>query len=122
MTVTIITALLSLFFLLASSIKLTGWQRKVFDTQLAMFESYGLNRRVMFVVGLVELFGAVCIWFQGSWLGPLGAAALLVTSVGAILCHLVFDTWKDGVPAMITAALSAFVLWQGRSGISSFFS
>ena len=122
MTLTIVISLLSVFFLLASSIKLTGWQKKVFETQLAMFESYGLNRQVMFVVGLVELFGAVCIWFHGSWLGPLGATALLATSTGAILCHLVFDTWKDGVPAIITAVLSAFVLWQDLSGVSSFIS
>ncbi len=122
MTSTIVIALLSAFFLLASSIKLTGWQTKVFETQLAMFESYGLNRQVMFVVGLVELFGAAGIWFQGSLVGALGAAALLATSVGAIFCHLVFDTWKDGVPAMITAALSAFVLWQGWSSEISFFS
>jgi len=98
---------------------MTGWQKKVFETQLAMFESYGLNRQVMFVVGLVELFGAVCIWFQGSWLSTLGTAALLATSVGAILCHLVFDTWRDGVPAIITATLSAFVLWQGWNSIGS---
>ncbi len=122
MTLTIVVALLSAFFLLASSLKLTGWHRKIFETQLAMFESYGLNRQAMFVVGLIELFGAVCIWFQGSWLGPLGAAALLATSIGAIFCHLVFDTLKDGVPAMITAALSAFVLWQGWSGMSTFLS
>lgn len=121
MTISIIVGLLSAFFLLASSIKLVGWQQKVFDTQLAMFESYGMNRQIMFLIGLAELFGAICICFQGSWLGPLGAAALLGTSTGAIVCHLVFDTWKDGVPAMITGTLSAFVLWHGWSSISSVF-
>lgn len=121
MTVTIATALLSAFFLLASSIKIAGWQKTVFETQIAMFESYGLNRQIMFLVGFVEVFGALSIWFQGSWLGPLGALALLTTSIGAIVCHLVFDTWKDGVPAMVTGALSAFVLWHGWSSISSVF-
>lgn len=121
MTLTIVIALLSAFFLLASSIKLTGWQKKISETQLAMFESYGLNRQMMFLVGIIELFGAVTIWFQESWVGPLGAAALLATSIGAIFCHLIFDTWKDGVPAMITAALSTLALSQGWSNISSFF-
>lgn len=78
-----------------------------------MFQSYGLNRQIMALVGCVELFGAIAIWFQTSWLGPLGALALLGTSLGAIACHLIFDSWKDGVPAMITATLSAFVLWSG---------
>ena len=106
--------LLSAFFLFASSIKILGWQKFIFETQLAMFVKYGLNRQFMALVGAVELFGAVAIWFQGGLLGSMGATALLVTSLGAIGCHLIWDTWKDGVPAMITAALSAYVLWSGR--------
>ncbi|MDV7144921.1 DoxX family protein [Tropicimonas sp. TH_r6] len=110
----IVIGLLSAFFLFASSIKILGWQKFIFETQLAMFVKYGLNRQIMAVVGVVELFGSVAIWFQGSLLGPLGAAALLGTSLGAIGCHLIWDTWKDGVPAMTTATLSAFVLWSSR--------
>ncbi|WP_282121248.1 DoxX family protein [Ruegeria atlantica] len=106
----IVIGLLSAFFLFASSIKIFGWQKKVFEIQLGMFESYGLNRQIMFLVGCGELFGAIAIWFQSSWIGPLGAVALLCTSVGAIFCHLVFDTWKQGIPATITGTLSAFVL------------
>jgi hypothetical protein len=110
---TLFVGLLSAFFLFASSIKILGWQKKIFEIQLGMFQSYGLNRQIMALVGCVELFGAIAIWFQTSWLGPLGALALLGTSLGAIACHLIFDSWKDGVPAMITATLSAFVLWSG---------
>jgi hypothetical protein len=109
----IVIGLLSAFFLFASSIKILGWQRLIFETQLAMFVKYGLSRRIMALVGAVELFGAVAIWFQGSWIGPLGALALLGTSLGAIGCHLIWDTWRDGVPAMITGTLSAFVFWSG---------
>ena len=113
--------LLSAFFLFASSIKILGWQKLIFETQLAMFVKYGLNRQIMALVGVVELFGAVAIWFQGSLLGPLGAAALLGTSLGAIGCHLIWDTWKDGVPAIITATLSALVLWSGRDVVLATF-
>ncbi len=102
--------LLSAFFLFASSIKIFGWQKKIFEIQLGMFESYGLNRQIMFLVGCGELFGAIAIWFQSSWIGPLGALALLSTSVGAIFCHLVYDTWKQGIPATITGTLAALVL------------
>ena len=114
---TLCVALLSLFFLFASSIKIFGWQKFIFETQLAMFVKYGLNRQIMMLVGFVELFGAIAIWVQGSWLGTLGALALLGTSVGAIGCHLIWDSWKDGVPAMITAGLSAIVAWSGRGAL-----
>lgn len=105
----VIPGLLSAFFLFASSIKLFGWQKLIFDTQLAFFEKYGLNRRIMALVGLVELFGAVTLWFPG-WLGMFGLLALFATSAGAIFCHLKFDTWKDGIPAMVTLSLSGLLL------------
>jgi hypothetical protein len=117
---TVIVGLLSAFFLFASSIKIMGWQKMIFETQLAMFMKYGLNRSIMVFTGFIELFGAIAIWFQGEWIGTLGALALLGTSVGAIFCHLVFDTWKDGVPAMITGTLSAFIVWLNREPLLAF--
>ncbi len=118
--ITIFVGLLSAFFLFASSIKILGWQRFIFETQLAMFIKYGLNRQIMMLVGFAELFGAVAIWFQGSLIGTLGALALLGTSVGAIGCHLIWDTWKEGVPAMITGTLSAIVVWSGKGAFLAF--
>lgn len=115
---TVVIALLSAFFLFASSIKLFGWQKMIFDKQLAFFHSYGLNRQVMVVVGLAELFGGLAIWFQSSLFGTLGALALLGTSLGAIICHLRFDTWKDGIPAMITLSLSSMIVYFSLQGAS----
>ena len=117
---TIFVGLLSAFFLFASSIKILGWQKFIFETQLEMFIKYGLNRSIMALVGFAELFGAIAIWFQGSWVGTLGALAILGTLVGAIGCHLIWDTWKDGVPAMITATLSAVVAWSGKDSLLGF--
>ncbi|MCG7585575.1 DoxX family protein [Photobacterium sp. OFAV2-7] len=110
-----VTGLLSVFFIFASSIKLFGWQKMIFEKQLAFFHSYGFNRQFMFLVGLAELFGAIAIWFQGSLLGVLGALALAGTSLGAIVCHLRFDTWKDGIPAMVTLLLSSMVVYFSSS-------
>ena len=118
--ITIPVGLLSAFFLFASSIKILGWQKFIFETQLAMFIKYGLNRQIMMLVGFAELFGAIAIWFQGSWVGTLGALALLGTSVGAIGCHLIWDSWKEGVPAMITGSLSAIVAWAGNGALLAF--
>lgn len=111
--ITVIIALLSAFFLFASSIKLFGWQKMIFEKQLEFFHSYGLNRQIMALVGAAELFGAITIWFQNSILGTLGAIALLGTSCGAISFHLRFDTWKDGIPATVTLLLSAIVCYLG---------
>lgn len=118
--ITIFVGLLSAFFLFASSIKIFGWQKFIFETQLAMFVKYGLNLQFMLIVGFAELFGAVTIWFQGSWLGTLGALALLGTSIGAIGCHLIWDTWKDGIAAMVTGVLSASVVWSGKASLLAF--
>ncbi|RTR34161.1 DoxX family protein [Shewanella atlantica] len=109
--VTVIIGVLSAFFLFAGSIKLLGWQKMIFEKQLEFFHSYGLNRQIMALVGVVELLGATSIWFQGSTPGVLGAALLFSTSLGAIFFHLRFDTWKDGVPAMVTLILSGVVIF-----------
>jgi hypothetical protein len=114
MLIVVAKVLLTTFFLFASSIKILGWQDKIFQIQLEMFKSYGLNRGIMRLVGVVELFGAIAIWISGTLVAPLGALALLGTSMGALGCHLIFDTWKEGVPAMVTGVLSAIVLWNGK--------
>lgn len=117
---TVFVGLLSAFFLFASSIKIFGWQKFIFETQLGMFAKYGLNRQIMLLVGFAEFFGAVAVWFQGSLLGTIGALTLLGTSVGAIGCHLIWDSWKDGIPAMVTGVLSALVVWSGRATLLTF--
>jgi len=103
--IVILSALLSAIFLLASSIKLTGWQKKVFEIQLDFFHKYGLNRKHMFGVGAIEFYGAVTLWLPGL-IGLSGSLAIFFTSIGAIFCHLKYDTWKAGVPAMFTFVFS----------------
>ena len=116
----VIVGLLSAFFVFASSIKILGWQKMIFNTQLVMFIKYGMNRQFMVLTGLAELFGSITIWLQSSWIGTVGALVLLGTSTGAVLCHLIFDTWKEGVPAMITGTLAAFIVWTNRAPLLDF--
>ena len=116
----IISVLLTLFFLFASSIKILGWQKMIFETQLAFFQKYGLNRTIMALTGFVELFGAITLWFSG-YLGLLGALALFGTSLGAIFFHLRFDTWKDGIPAMITLCISGLLFYLKHANLISEF-
>ena len=105
----VVCGVLSASFVFASSIKILGWQKTIFETQLAFFEKYGLNRTLMAAVGVVELAGAVLLWAPPA-ARPAGATLILATSLGAIYFHLRFDTWRDGVPAMVTAILSLLVL------------
>lgn len=101
--------------LLASSIKILRWQKKVFEIQLGFFKSYGLNRMVMFFVGLVEFTGAVLLLLALCGVSSehtqlMGGAILGATSIGALYFHLRFDTWKDGIPAMVTLLCSSFLV------------
>ncbi|WP_047049540.1 DoxX family protein [Vibrio mexicanus] len=113
----ILTVILILFFTFASSIKLLGWQKYIFDTQLAFFEKYGLNRRMMGLVGVIELSASLLLILalSGSNFNlakEMGASLILVTSIGAIFFHLRFDTWRDAVPAIVTGIMSGLVLIQ----------
>ena len=112
---TVVSVLLVVFFVLASSIKTIAWQKKVFEIQLGFFKSYGLNIKIMFLVGLVELTGAALLILALCDISPaqtqlMGGAILGVTSIGALYFHLRFDTWKDGIPAMITLLCSGFLV------------
>jgi uncharacterized membrane protein YphA (DoxX/SURF4 family) len=107
---------LIVFFMLASSVKTLGWHKKVFDTQLAFFKSYGLNRQIMFLVGVVEFVGAMSLLVGlAGWMPMfslhLGALLLAVVSIGAIFFHMRFDTWQAGIPAMVTLSLSSYVAY-----------
>jgi len=105
MITSILSVLLTLFFLFASSIKITGWHKNIFAIQLEFFHKYGLKRQHMMGVGLIELYGAVSLWLP-SYPGLSGALAILIVSTGAIYCHLKYDTWKAGIPAMVTFTCS----------------
>ncbi|NOH35164.1 DoxX family protein [Vibrio chagasii] len=112
---TTISILMVVFFVLASSIKTLGWQKKVFEIQLGFFKSYGLNRAIMFLVGLVELTGAALLILALCDISPeqtqvMGGAILGATSIGALYFHLRFDTWKDGIPAIVTLLCSSFLV------------
>lgn len=113
---TVISIILVVFFVLASSIKTLGWQKKVFEIQLGFFKSYGLNRVIMFLVGLVELTGAALLILALCDISPeqtqvMGGAILGATSIGALYFHLRFDTWKDGIPAIVTLLCSSFLVF-----------
>ncbi|MFY8297912.1 DoxX family protein [Pseudoalteromonas sp. SS15] len=115
---TIISLVLFAFFSFASSIKLTGWQKKIFQIQLGFFKNYGLSRTHMFLIGLIESASALnlllSVLIDNSLLNALGAIGILFTSIGAIFFHLRFDTLKDALPAIVTLALSVVLLFSNQ--------
>lgn len=120
MMLNIIIGLLSVFFIFAGSIKVLGWQKMIFKIQMEFMQKYGLNRQILCLIGIVELFAAVSIWFQTSIWGVIGALAILFTSIGALFFHYRFDGWRDGVPAMVTFTLSAIVVASQRALLLSY--
>ena len=80
-----VTGIVSLFFLFASTVKIFGRPHAMFEYQLEnYFIGYGLNRQIMFLIGLAELCGAITIWYHRThWIGLLGAAVLVVVTTGA---------------------------------------
>lgn len=105
--------LLIAFFLFASSVKIFGWVKAIFEPQLAFFHSYGLNRTAMFMVGVIEATGAIVMLIgmiaTNPLLSAIGASFIVLTSLGAMFFHFRFDTWKDAVPSMVTLSLSLVV-------------
>lgn len=108
--ITVLMGLLTAFFLLAGSVKVTGWQKQIFEIQLKFFLSYGLNRQVMMLVGFVELFGAIAMWSSQPLISLAGALSIAGTSIGALFFHFRFDTWKDGIAAMVTLLFSLIII------------
>lgn len=111
----VIIYVLIAFFVFASSIKLFGWQNFIFQTQLGFFKKYGLTRTHMFLVGLIELLGSLCLavylFTQIEFWIAMGAGAIFCTSIGALFFHFRFDKFSDAVPAIITGLLSFLLLY-----------
>ncbi|SKC31474.1 hypothetical protein CZ809_00952 [Photobacterium piscicola] len=115
-----IQGLLIAFFLFASSVKMFGWVKVIFEPQLAFFRRYGLNRSIMFIVGIIEAIGAIMLLIGMIMVSPListiGATFIICVSTGAMFFHFRFDTVKDAIPSIITLILSIIVAISMISG------
>ena len=99
----VITVLLSLAFLMTGIMKLTGA-----EMAKAGFEGWGYPVMFMYFIGLCEVAGAI-----GLWLRRFSFAAkvcIILLMAGAVLTHLVFDTFQEAVPPVILIILTAVTL------------
>ena len=103
----VITVLLTLAFLGSGIMKLTG------SEQISQgFEKWGYPIFFMYVIGLCEVAGAI-----GFWLRRFSYAAkvcIILLMAGAVLTHLVFDTFQEAVPPLVLIVLTAVTLWLHR--------
>jgi len=103
----VITVLLSLAFLGAGIMKLTGAE----DLRQG-FENWGYPIFFMYIIGICEVAGAI-----GLWLRRFSFAAkicFIILMAGAVLTHLVFDTFQEAMAPIILIILTAVTLWLHR--------
>ena len=103
----VVTALLSLVFLLTGIMKLTGA-----EMVKEGFEGWGYPIIFMYFIGLCEVAGAI-----GMWLRRFSYAAkvcIIILMAGAVLTHLVFDTFQEAVAPIVLIILTAVALWLHR--------
>lgn len=108
----IIVGLIAIFFLFSGTVKVFGRPEPMFEYQLKnYFEKYGYGRQFMRFVGLGELFGAFTIWvWQAHWLAMIGLAGLVFITASALYHHLRYDSFKEGIPALVMLVLSSIIL------------
>lgn len=111
----VLSSLLSVFFVFAGSVKVFGWQKLIFETQLAFFKSYGFNRQFMGVVGVIEMLAALGLWWPQTIIAAISAMVIATVSAGAIACHLRYDSAKNAIAAMVTLSLSVTLLALNES-------
>ncbi|MEN5258381.1 DoxX family protein [Pseudomonas protegens] len=101
-----VRAFLILAFAVAGVAKLAGAPQMI-----QVFEAIGIGQWFRYLTGAVEVIGALLLLKPAT--GFLGGLALAMTMVCGAATHLLL-IGGNPVPAMILAALSAFVAWQLR--------
>ena len=111
----ILTALVSLAFLFFGSMKITGAPATIFKEQKEnYFDNYGINRTQIRLIGLLEVIGAIAVWFWSSNMSQIalfGNLLLMAVTAGAMFFHSKYDSLtKDGLPAIIQFVLNAVLV------------
>ena len=112
--IVIVRVLLGLMFVVFGSnafFKFMGPPPKMPD-QAAAFITAMMSSGYMYVVAMLQVLGGLCL-LLGARFVPLGLTLLGPIIVNIVLYHLFLDT--SGLPiAVVTAALSLFLLWIYR--------
>ena len=104
-----IKASLSLAFLAAGGAKLYGVAMMV-----GTFDMIGVGQWFRYLTGVIEVGAAILLWVPG--LRAIGAGALLVTMIGAIIAHLAI-LGPSVMPAAVLGLLAGVALYAHRHEI-----
>ena len=101
----IVSILLAIAFLITGGMKLAGVAKVVAD-----FETYSFPAGSHYVVGLIEVIGAVGLFVRPF--AKYAAFLLVVISIGAVSTHVIFPPIQDGIPALVLLVLCAYPAYQ----------
>ena len=106
----VLQILVAVAFLAAGSGKLLGTPETV-----ALFDAVGIGQWFRYVIGVLEVLGALLLVFPG--LTAFGAVLLGVVMTGASVSHL---TVLDSAPtaSLVLLALTALIAWGRRSQLA----
>ena len=105
-------AVLALTFISAGGAKLAG-----IEAFAQGFDAIGFGRWFMYFTGLVEVGGAVLLWWPNKQV--VGAALLGATMVGATLANVIVMA-ESPAAAIILGLMNAAVLYLHRAQIADF--
>ncbi len=79
---------------------------------VATFDAIGVGQWFRYLTGIIEVGAAILLWLPGRQF--IGAGALSMTMIGAILAHIVILGTATMLPAIVLGILTAFIVYNYR--------
>lgn len=98
-------------FFLSGIAKLAG-----LEFEIQAFERWGYPLWFMYLVGFIEVSGAVMLLFKQ--LRALAAAGLALFMIGPVVTHVLHAEWGMMMVALALMLFSAWIAWQWRKMVS----
>jgi|TARA_R100000935_G_scaffold22636_1_gene41621 putative oxidoreductase len=103
--------LLAAIFLLTGLAKLAG-----LEFEIQAFERWGYPLWFMYLVGFIEVSGAVALLFKQ--VRALAAAGLGLFMIGPVVTHVLHAEWGMMMVALAIMLFSVWIAWQWRKMVS----
>jgi uncharacterized membrane protein YphA (DoxX/SURF4 family) len=108
-TLWVLQGITALGFAFSGLMKLSGSPQA-----LAVFQAMGTAGWMPYVIGVLEILGAIGLLIP--WLSGTAASAFVALTIGALVCHAIWGGFA--VPAIVMLVLSTVVAYGRRSTMS----